>query len=400
MPRTPRPRLLIIEDNPELTALLDCVASSLGFVCTAASDQATLTSALAESHPDLLVLDLQLPDTDGIEVLRDLRARLYSGPIVLVSGHAPRTLRAAETVAREQGLQVRGTLHKPFSMGRFRELLAEIPALQYGFPFPADNRVDESRLRRAIDAGQLAPWLQPQFDLVDGSLHGFEMLARWQHDDGSLTSPVDFIPVAERNGLIDSLTFSLLSELLEHLPSVARRNPDWRLSINISPDSLLELDFPERLSACFKAAGFDPRRITLEITESRLLHNLGASLDVLTRLSLRGFAISIDDFGTGYSTLGQLARLPCSEVKIDRGFVHALFTDSNAEVIVRKTVEMGQELGMLVLAEGVEEINEYRYLQSLGCHLVQGNLTGSAVPAPGAFSRLHGYSGERLSRSG
>ncbi|MDZ7827354.1 MAG: EAL domain-containing protein [Gammaproteobacteria bacterium] len=308
MPGASRPKLLIIEDNPDLAAQLRCVASSLGFACTDAADQSALTASLAEPHPDLVVLDLQLPDTDGIEVLRDLRARRYSGPIVLVSGHAPRTLRAAEAVAREQGLQVRGTLHKPFSMGRFRELLEEIPALQYGFPFPADNRVDESRLRRAIDAGQLAPWLQPQFDLVDGSLHGFEMLARWQHGDGSLTSPVDFIPVAERGGLIDGLTFSLLNELMGHLPSVACRNRDWRLSVNISPDSLLELDLPERLSACSEAAGFDRRRVTLEITESRLLHNLGASLDVLTRLSLRGFTISIDDFGTGYSTLGQLAR--------------------------------------------------------------------------------------------
>lgn len=381
------PSLLVVDDDPGQATLLATVARDHGFTATIAGDRDAMLAALRASEPDLLVLDLELPGADGIQILRELHQRQHRGPLVLVSGHAPRTLRAAETIAREFGLQVLAALHKPFPLGSFLALLDRLTPNQHHFRFPESSSIDAADVRDAITAGRMQPWLQPQFNLADGTLHGFEMLARWRRGDGALVSPTRFIPVAERNGLIGELTFSLLAGLFAELRSAPTASAPWRLSVNLSPESLHDLELPERLSACFAVANVDPRRITFEVTETRLMRNLASSLDVLTRLSLRGFRIAIDDFGTGYSTLSHLARLPCSELKIDRSFVAALFVDGNAEVIVRKTVEMGQELGLQVTAEGVETRQQYLYLEDLGCDVVQGNLAGAAAPVREAIRR-------------
>jgi diguanylate cyclase (GGDEF)-like protein len=236
-------------------------------------------------------------------------------------------------------------------------------------------------LRRALEAGELVLHYQPKVAVEGGEVRGVEALVRWPHPQRGLVLPDEFIPLAERTGLIKPLTTyvvrTALAQTREWLDSGLR----VPVAINIAARSLLDPGFPDEIAVLLARAGVPADLLELEVTESTMLEDPDQSLKILNRLSAMGVALSIDDFGTGYSSLAQLERLPVREIKIDRGFVKAMSTDERNASIVRSTIQLGHNLGLHVVAEGVEDRDTLRDLGTLGCDTVQGYLIQRPVAA-------------------
>jgi diguanylate cyclase (GGDEF)-like protein len=241
-------------------------------------------------------------------------------------------------------------------------------------------------LRRAIENDELVLLCQPQVDLLSGELAGVEILIRWQHPDRGLLPPGDFIPLAELTTLIKPLTFHVLNRALEQCRRWEREGRTIPVAVNVSARNLLDPDFADAVAACLERAGVPASRLELEITETALMANPARAMEVLERLSAMGVCLSIDDFGAGYSSLNYLKRLPVDVLKIDKSFVLNMATSPADAMIVRSTIDLGRNLGLRVVAEGIEDIAVYDTLRDLGCDVGQGFYIGRPGPV-GDFER-------------
>ena len=228
-----------------------------------------------------------------------------------------------------------------------------------------------SELRSALDGGELRLFLQPKIALADGRLAGAEALLRWQHPRRGLLPPLDFIPFAEQTGFVRKLTLWVFEEAARHWRALQSLGPA-RLSVNLSTRDLLDLELPHKLAAILQRHGAPAGGFCLEITESAIMDDPARAEAVLNMLSAAGFKLSIDDFGTGYSSLAYLKRLPVDELKIDRSFVMAMQHDEDDAKIVRSTIDLAHNLGLSVVAEGIEDAAVYAQLRGLGCDEGQG----------------------------
>jgi diguanylate cyclase (GGDEF)-like protein len=236
-------------------------------------------------------------------------------------------------------------------------------------------------LRGAIETGQLRVFFQPKADLRTGHVVGAEALVRWQHPERGFIPPNEFIPIAERTGLIKPLSRYVLAEAVKQCAAWNAAGFDLRVSVNVTVPDLLDLDFPDRTVALLDEADVGPEQLELEITETTILADPVHVREVLTRLNELGVRFAIDDFGTGYSSLAYLRRLPVHTIKIDRSFVMGMSEDASDATIVRSTIDLGRNLGLEVVAEGVETQEVWSELRALGCSVAQGYLIGRPVPA-------------------
>jgi len=242
----------------------------------------------------------------------------------------------------------------------------------------------ETDLRRAIERQEFVAFYQPVVDMTTHTLRGFEALVRWQHPVRGLLMPDVFVPVAEETGMIGAIGKWILTECCRQLRVWQERYPRvpaLHISVNISTRQLVEADAPAQILEILAETRLDPQSLNLEITESTLMQNLGTSAQALQRLHDAGLRIHIDDFGTGYSSLSYLQNLPIDGLKIDRSFVSRL-DEAPAQVeIVRAIVSLAQNLGLSVIAEGVETLPQANALRALNCKHAQGFLFSRAVPA-------------------
>ncbi len=236
----------------------------------------------------------------------------------------------------------------------------------------------EGELRQAIADDQIIPHFQPLVRLDTERLIGFEMLARWPHPTRGMVSPAEFIPVAEDAGLIGPMT----ERLLRRACRVAAGWPaDVSLACNVSPLQLRDRSLPIMVRAALDESGLPPHRLELEITESALVGDLNLARDVLCELKALGVRLALDDFGTGYSSLRHLKMLPFDKLKIDAGFVGAMADNAESRKIVAAVVGLGQSLGLITVAEGVEDTETAALLRGLGCDVGQGWLFGRPAAA-------------------
>jgi diguanylate cyclase (GGDEF)-like protein len=236
-------------------------------------------------------------------------------------------------------------------------------------------------LRQAIDDGQLTAYYQPKARLSDGVIVGVEALARWPHPDYGFIPPDEFIPLAEQSGLIAPLTEFVLHEALVQQREWADRGLDLTVAVNVSARGLVDRGLPARVQSSLRATGVRPDRLVLEITESTMMADPIRTSATIAELAAVGVAMSIDDFGTGYSSLGHLQRLPVAEVKIDRSFVFPLNMDPGAALLVRSIVDLAHNLGLYVVAEGVEDQLTWDRLAEIGCEQAQGYCLSRPLPA-------------------
>lgn len=376
-------KTLLIDDDPFALKVLARQLEQLGCVALPlerAHDALALLQDQFETI-DLVFCDLQMPELDGVEFVRHLARIGYRGGLVLVSGEDGRILQTVQKLAQAHRMHMLGALPKPVSSDQLRQVLAANASRRSGAPRTPGTPLSAGELQRAIAGGELLNHYQPKVDLANGALVGVESLVRWQHPLAGLVLPDRFIAMAEDHGLIDALTRVVLETALHQTRRWHDAGLDLQVSVNISMDNLAALDFPDVVADLAQAAGVALPRIVLEVTESRLMKDLRAPLDILTRLRLKRIGLSIDDFGTGHSSLIQLRDIPFDELKLDRSFVNGAARDPALRAIVEATLAMARQLGMTSVAEGVESRDDWDFLRALGCDVAQGYFIGRPMPA-------------------
>jgi EAL domain-containing protein (putative c-di-GMP-specific phosphodiesterase class I)/ActR/RegA family two-component response regulator len=364
------PCVAILDDDVALCAFMGDVAQLAGYRVVSANEGQALPALLAQ-QPELLLLDLGMANMDGIEVIRQLAQMKFAGRLVIVSGLGASILRAAGSLAELQNLRVAGVLTKPVRADTLRDLLQAPqmpPALRRSAPV-----VTLLDLARGMANNELILHYQPQVRLDDGAWVGVEALVRWQHPQHGLLYPDAFIDLAERGGLALALTHQVIAIALADCDrALGMLDFSGMLSLNLPPVAMTDVHFPEAVLDAIAGSRCRKVKITFEITETSVPPDPIKALDILTRLALKGFNLSIDDFGTGHSSLENLQQLPFGELKIDLGFVRVAETSPSARAIVEHSIALGRQLGLVVLAEGVENAVLWQWLQKAGCELAQG----------------------------
>lgn len=253
-----------------------------------------------------------------------------------------------------------------------------------------------TELRKAMSDDELEVYYQPVADLRSGDIRGFEALLRWRHEQYGSVSPSEFIPVAEKTGLINELTWWVLGRALRELRRWQDEGYEFTMAVNLSARSLMDKDLVGRLRQQIEDIGVRPRSVVLEITESSIMVDTDRSERVLQELADLGVELAIDDYGTEYSSLSRLQRLPVTTVKIDRSFVMHMCANDRDEKIVRATIYLAHTLGQRVIAEGVEDLTTWERLTELGCDEVQGYYLSAPIPAEQCRQWVHNRQATRL----
>ena len=247
-------------------------------------------------------------------------------------------------------------------------------------------------LRGALQSEQLFLHFQPKISLPDGEFCGAEALVRWNHPELGLLSPDDFIPAAEQAGTIVHLTRYVLSRAIRYCRDWQDQDISAEISVNLSARDLQDEYLPYFVLQELKEHGIPARRLTLEITENTVMQNINHAISVLECLRDIGIRISMDDFGTGHSSLAQLKNIPLHELKIDKSFILDMQNDEQVAAIVRTTIELAHNMGLEVVAEGVEDENTLRQLSDAGCEQAQGYFLSKPVSSENLVKWCQGYS--------
>ena len=375
----PAKRLLVVDDERIQRMIVIRSVAPLGYAVDSAASLQEAAARLAEYRYDVVILDLSLGETEGISLLQTLRMGDSDPVLVFISRLDERVLAASLRLAASMGFRVAGTLRKPASPGALRVMLRDLPARRAARAEPGQVPPTVAELADAIDSGAIVPHFQPKVSLHDRRVTGVEALARWPRPGGQRMPPDIFVPLAEQSELIAPLTFHIMRASLEACARWHEWHPDCRVAVNLSPLILADPGLPDKVERLLFETGLGPGALIAEITESTVIADPVIAAEVLTRLRIKGIELSIDDFGTGHSSLLALLRLPFSELKIDRSFVSQCDTDPEAWKIVRATVSMARELGLRVVAEGVETEAVAARLRGIGCDTGQGWLFARAM---------------------
>lgn len=380
------PRLLVIDDDPAVRRVVANVARGAGFLVTDCDGGCDLDPCL-EEHADMIILDLVMPGSDGIDIIERLAITHSSARLVLVSGQDRRVLASASRLASAHGLKVAAVFTKPFSNAELRACLHEQRgAMTTGDTarlrrVPVDIRA--SRIVQAMDTHELVLHYQPQVSLESLEWVGVEALVRWAHPELGMLAPDTFIPVAESEpGLIQRFTDYILRQALADLmPTTKVGGFEGRISLNVTADVLATAQFPQRLLSIVAEAGVNIERLVLEVTETTLPTDPVRALAIQTRLRMLGVSLAVDDYGTGHSSLERLHTFPMDELKIDLSFVRESTSDPEARAIVHNSILLARDLRVRCVAEGVENVEALRLLRKLRCGYAQGYFMSRALPA-------------------
>ena len=383
--------VLVVDDDYIMHRVTTTILNDLGIdnvISALSGPEALETLKQQPTEIDLILCDLNMPDMDGIEFIRHLSEMHFKNSLALVSGEEMRMLKTVETLAIELDLQVVGVIEKPISLLRLREILESLDRVSSEGTLIQRAQCSVDELVAAIDRDEFDIFFQPKVNMLSRQVVGAEALIRWQHPLKGLIRPDNFISLAEDNQLIGVLTRIVCKKAIAFAKHLQSHHFNLDIAINISVDSLNDLQWPDQMAELVREAGLRSSSITLEITESRLMEHMSVALDILSRLSLKRFNLSIDDFGTGYSSMEQLQRIPFTELKIDRAFVNGAASDSSARAILESSVLLAKKLNMKTVAEGVESLEDWELMKSMGIDQVQGYYISRPLSSEGFFSWL------------
>lgn len=369
-------RLLVLDDEPDIVKFIAEVAANMGFDVAGAGTAHEFLGLLDDFRPSVIVLDLQIPQTDGIELLRQLVERDCKAHVLLVSGIDKRVIVTTYELGLSRGLSMIGTLEKPVFVEDLESKLSQV--------YEHARTIEAADLGRALDEQSLIPYYQPKAELVSGGrwvVNAVEALVRWQHPEYGLVMPDEFIPLAERAGLIGGLTEQVLDMSLSQVRRWREGGLELKCAVNLPPSLITDLNFPDRVAALLAQYGLDGSHLALEVTETATMQDPTRAMDILTRLRVKRIGLSLDDFGTGFSSLTRLYQMPFDEVKIDKSLILNVPHSREANTMVSSLIELGHNLGLKVCAEGVESRAALELLATLGCDTCQGYFLSRAVPA-------------------
>ena len=374
-------RVLVAEDHDFQRRMAVQLLKALGVaeVIEATDGRHALESlrGLTE-RPDILLTDLDMPQMDGIELIRHVAENRLARAVIIASGLDPAMLHSVEQMARAYGLQVLGNVEKPLVRHRLAAMLQNyeaIPDVQSAAiaantpPQPTAEALQAALMAREFDIA-----CEPMLDFVHGRVIACEALARWPR---SGVDTAAFVPAIEQAGLIGPFTDLIIERAAARQAAWAAQGFEIDITINLSVLGLADLTAADRYTALVAAQGVEPKRVIFEVTETQLMNEAAPSLNVLTRLRLKGFGLAIDDFGTGFSSLQQLSRIPFTHIKIDRQFVNRCDRDHRHRSIIESSLDLARRLKLRTVAEGIETRGEWDVLKSSGCDLAQGWLFGA-----------------------
>jgi len=370
-------RFLVVDDDDDQRYLLVRTLNRLGManVVEAASGRAAL-DVLGDdgASVDIVFADLNMPDIDGMELVRRIGERKLRVSMALVSALDLGLLESAARMTRAYGVDMLGTVEKPVTRDKVFALLAQYHAQggppelvsAIGFEPSADD------VLHGFSAGQFEPHFQAVVDIATGNVVGAEALARWQHPTRGVLGPEVFLPPLARSGRLDDLSWIMLALSAMEAGRWRDAGLDLKASVNVSATSLADPAYSESVIEIVSAHGVSPSQMVLELTETEAILDVAAAFENVTRLRMSGFGLAIDDYGVGYSSMQELARMPFTELKIDRSFVVAAASDERARLMIVHTVAIARRLGLTTVAEGVESTRERDLVACLGCDRIQG----------------------------
>ena len=389
-------RLAIVDDDPMVGQLMLAITERLGIEARFTTDPEVFLQLAREWSPSHVAIDLIMPQADGVELLAKLAEMQCKAKVIIISGVGSRVLDAAARSVKAHRLKLGGVLAKPFRPSALRELLEHKAPTNPFIRVPTGFgqlpwRPTEEDLAAALRRDELRPYFQPKLYCGNLQIGGFEALVRWAHPERGMIPPIAFIELAEATGLIRDLTDEMLLQSVCWFSGALREletlvHPDalrsLSLSVNLSARSLNDNSILDRACRVCDMYGLAYSHVVFELTETAAMDDPVRSLDLLTRLRMKGFRLSIDDFGTGFSSMVQLVRLPFSEIKVDKSFVMTAMTSDESRTVARTVVELGNALALDTVAEGVEDEPTLDFLRSIGCRQAQG--FHIAKPMPGA----------------
>ncbi|MDF3933761.1 EAL domain-containing response regulator [Pseudomonas citronellolis] len=381
------PEHLLVVDDSELQRLFMvdlCRDMGIGRVYQAVDGFDAIAKLKANPQIDTLILDLEMPGMDGVQVLHELARMQLELAVIVASVRESTLLNVVESLGKSLGLRLLGVLQKPVLLNHLASSLSRFSAVQLRSECqepPAEGpRLDQQDVKWALRNREFEVYFQPKLDLTDGRLTGAEALVRWHHPAHGLLTPNRFISLVEEGPHISELTLQVLELSLAHCQRWHAIGLPLSVSINVSARSLSDSLLAEQIIERVAASGVAPANVILEITESALMSDLSTTLGTLARLRLRGFGLSVDDYGTGFSCMLQLARIPCTELKIDRAFVNGASHSMHLRILLESALDIARKLSLQVVAEGVETLEDWILLRNLGCGQAQGYLLGRPMP--------------------
>ncbi|RHX85769.1 EAL domain-containing response regulator [Leptospira stimsonii] len=402
MNQSAQPNLLILDDEEEIAGILGDLAKQCGFDVTITHEAGHFFEKL-NSSTQYIILDLMIPGVDGVDVLRMLSGKKLFVSVILISGADRRVLQSAEALAIQYGLKIAGVLEKPIRIQDYQRLLtglisdkknetSTLSSVSKRANAEPSSAISPKEIEEAIREEQFILFYQPKINFKTGAIAGFESLVRWYHPVRGLIFPDSFIPTLESYpSLMDAMTEKLILQALGQCSIWNRDFPGIAVAVNISPVSLNKLILPETISKMIESFGLKNNQLIVEVTETQLLENITSTLDILTRIRIRGIGLSVDDFGIGYSSLKQIHRYPFTELKIDRSFVSVAPFDKEALFICQAAIDLGHKLGMTVVAEGIETEEVGELMKKEGCDKGQGYFYSKPMPPDVALQYLAAF---------
>lgn len=379
--------VLVIDDQEFVVQHTRRILNRLGItrVHAAGSGESALELLdTAVDKPHLILCDINMPDMDGVALLRHLgmRVSMYEMKfgLIFVSGVDERILATVETLGRSHHLYVLGSIQKPVRSQALLELLQHFDPEHVEPQRASVQPITQEELLEGIGTDRVRLFYQPKVAISDGSFVGVEALARWQHPQRGLLGPDTFIPLAEELGQIDTLTENVIRQALAQCARWQSAGERIRVAVNYSVDSLVDLIQPEFISNVAREYGVPEELLTIEMTETLVMHDAAVIIEVLTRMRLHGVGLSLDDFGTGHATLERLQQIPFTELKLDKSYVAGARSDPRARTILESSVALGRGLGLKLVAEGVEDQACWDIVRELGCDVAQGFLIARPMP--------------------
>ncbi|BCN92486.1 hypothetical protein THMIRHAM_02710 [Thiomicrorhabdus immobilis] len=388
-------KLLVVDDDDTICDLVVNACDLIGIEAGKESNPLSLSKSHVNDYL-LWFLDLNMPERDGIEVIRWLAENKYKGMLVLMSGFDRSVLLSAERLAQAHHLNIVGHIEKPFSLRNVQLLIEE--AVEDFEPQILDKPHSNPRLELSpyaieelIAQNRIVVHYQPQVELATGRLIGFEALVRLKTMAGELVMPNDFIELAEKQGLIQALTRSVVCEALSGFEKMLKKFAKLTLSINLSALDLEDKGLANWLEEQVNQYQIMHSKVIFEVTESKEIFAITDALDILNRLRLKGFNLSLDDYGTGSAVLSQVHHLPLTELKIDRAFVKNVLFDEKSQVLIKNVISMCKDLRLDVVCEGIENQQTADLLVGYGAKIGQGYLYAKPMSVDDALELIEGH---------
>jgi len=321
---------------------------------------------------DVAVIDLALGGMDGLELLRAIAALKSAVRLIVIGAQPASVLFSVETLAQAYGVELLGTIAKPVSSAKLKALLDNLQPAAKPRAAAKSPAFSFAEVGVGLQQRQFEPFFQPKIELATGQVKGLEAFARWRHPEHGVLGPGAFIDALEQNNRVDFLDWTMIELSVERCRQYHDQGIPISIALNLAPETLANPNFIRQVSSCMKRHGVMPDYLTFEITEAAILKFDADFIERLVRLRMMGFGLAIDDYGTGRSNLQLLARIPFSELKIDRSFVDGASKKRPLGTVLKSCLGLAHSLDRMSVAVGVETRQDWDFLQGLGCTYAQG----------------------------